>query len=258
MEFAFDGSNPDVGLLETINGLVGSVPHWADGAVRFLGEYGLLLAVLGLLAHTWWTWARRRGADVVPAVAGVAWAGLAGLLALALSVPIRHVVHRPRPFAGQRGLHVLLRDTSRFSFVSDHSTLAMAVGVGLFMVNRRVGLAGMALALVQGFTRVLMGDNYPTDVIGGFALGTATALLLAPLAMLGLTPLVRAVERGRAAVLVRAVPPTPALAPAGAAVGGEAGSAADVGASDPAVVEHSGPADVDDPATPPCDKDLAA
>jgi undecaprenyl-diphosphatase len=210
-EFAFDGPNPDVGLLDKINGLAGSVPHWADGGVRFLGEYGLLLAVVALLVRTWWTVARRRGADAPNAVAGVAWAGTAGLVALLLSVPIRHIVHRPRPFADQRDLHVLLRDTSKFSFVSDHSTLAMAVGVGLFMVHRKAGWLAIALAVLQGFTRVLMGDNYPTDIIGGFALGTATALLLAPLAMLGLVPLARTLDRGRTALLVRAACPPPAL-----------------------------------------------
>jgi undecaprenyl-diphosphatase len=219
-EFAFDGSNPDVGLLHTVNGLLGALPHWADGPVGFLGEYGLLLAVIALLGWTWWRVARWRVDDAPSAVAGVAWAGLAGLIAVALSVPIRHIVHRPRPFEDQRDLHVLLRDTSKFSFVSDHSTLAMAVGVGLFMVHRKAGLLGVGLALLEGFTRVLMGDNYPTDVIGGFALGTATALLFAPLALLGLVPLARTLERGRAAVLVR-VPWTSPAVVAGAVASGD-------------------------------------
>ncbi len=39
-----------------------------------------------------------------------------------------------------------------------------------------------------------MGVHYPTDVIGGFALGTAVALLLSPLAMALLTPVLKAVE----------------------------------------------------------------
>ena len=40
-----------------------------------------------------------------------------------------------------------------------------------------------------------MGVHYPTDVVGGFALGTAVVLLLAPLAQLLLTPVVAAVAR---------------------------------------------------------------
>lgn len=50
-----------------------------------------------------------------------------------------------------------------------------------------------------------MGVHYPTDVIGGFALGTAVALLLSPLAMALLTPVMKAVERSpRAGRLIRA------------------------------------------------------
>ncbi len=203
-ELAFDGSNPDVGLLYKINALAGDLPHWLARGVSFLGEFGVLIAVAALLVWCWWQSARRSSEDAPTAVAGVLWAGLAALVAFALSAPIRGVVQRPRPYDEQSGLHVLLRGTSKFSFVDAHSTLAMAVGIGLFMVHRKAGLVGVGLALLEGFTRVLMGVAYPTDVIGGFALGTATVLLFAPLAMLALVPAVRLLERGRAAVLVRA------------------------------------------------------
>ena len=49
-----------------------------------------------------------------------------------------------------------------------------------------------------------MGVHYPTDVIGGFALGTAVALLLAPLAQALAVPLTTAIGRSKAAWLVRA------------------------------------------------------
>lgn len=81
----------------------------------------------------------------------------------------------------------------------------MALGVGLFIANRKLGLIGIGLALAEGVCRVYLGVHYPTDVIGGFALGTAVVLVLAPLAMALLNPLVRAVARApRAGRLVRA------------------------------------------------------
>jgi undecaprenyl-diphosphatase len=40
-----------------------------------------------------------------------------------------------------------------------------------------------------------MGVHYPTDVVGGFALGTAVALLLSPVASMLLTPVLKAVDR---------------------------------------------------------------
>ena len=206
-EPGFDGSNPDAVLLRHVNDLARSAPHWLDSTVCFLGEYGLVALSVLLVLWCWWRVARRLGEDAPSAVAGVAWTGLAAVIALLLSLPVRQVVQRPRPFDEQSGLYVLLRHTSRFSFVDNHATLTMAVGVGLFMVHRKAGVAGMAIALLAGFARVLMGVNYPTDVIGGYALGTAAVLLLAPLAMVALGPLTAALGRGRAAVLVRSAKP---------------------------------------------------
>lgn len=75
----------------------------------------------------------------------------------------------------------------------------MALGVGLFVANRKYGLVGIGLAFAEGLCRVYMGIHYPTDVIGGLALGTAVVLMLAPLAMAVLTRMVRAVARSRRA-----------------------------------------------------------
>ncbi|MGW7470439.1 phosphatase PAP2 family protein, partial [Streptomyces cyaneofuscatus] len=93
------------------------------------------------------------------------------------------------------GLEVLIHGKTDYSFVSDHSTLAMALAVGIFVANRKFGFVALGLAVFAGVSRVYMGVHYPTDVIGGFALGTAVALLLAPLAMALLTPLMAAVSR---------------------------------------------------------------
>ena len=104
-----------------------------------------------------------------------------------------------------RGIEVLVSGKTDYSFVSDHATITMAMAVGLFVAHRKFGLFGIALALLEGFCRVYMGVHYPTDVIGGFALGTAVALLLSPLAMALLTPVARAVEgSAKGAWLIRA------------------------------------------------------
>ncbi|MEV8589527.1 phosphatase PAP2 family protein [Streptomyces sp. NPDC051180] len=201
---ASDGSNPDVSLLYDINGLAKDAPPWFDRVMEFVGEYGIVLAMVLVVLWCWWS-VRRRGthADSVAAVAALVWAPLAAGIALLVNIPIRGFVERPRPFRDHQGLEVLIEGKTDFSFVSDHATLAMALGVGLFVAHRRFGLAAIGLALAEGFARVYMGVHYPTDVIGGFALGTAVALLLAPLALALLTPVVAAV--GRSATGVRLV-----------------------------------------------------
>ncbi|MEU0528607.1 phosphatase PAP2 family protein [Streptomyces niveus] len=202
---AIDGSNPDVSLLYDINGLTKSSPGWFDRGMEFVGEYGIMLALVLVALWCWWS-VRRRGSaeDSVAAVAGLLWAPLAAGVALLINIPIREFVGRERPFVDHRGLDVLVAGKTDFSFVSDHATMAMALGAGIFVAHRGFGLAAIGLALIEGFSRVYLGVHYPTDVIGGFALGTAVVLLLAPLAMALLTPLVSAVCRSRrAGLLVR-------------------------------------------------------
>ncbi len=192
---ADSGSNPDVDLLYDINGLAKAAPPWFDRVMEFVGEYGILFALLGMLVWCWWGVRRRGGEDAAPTVAALVWAPLAAGVAVLVNVPIRGFVERPRPFNDHEGLEVLVAGKTDYSFVSDHATLCMALAVGLFLANRRLGIIGLVLGLMGGFIRVYMGVHYPTDVVGGLALGTSVALLLSPLAMALLTPLMHAIER---------------------------------------------------------------
>jgi undecaprenyl-diphosphatase len=187
--------NPDVELLYDVNDLAKDAPGWVDDTMALVGEYGIIAALLALVLWGWWS-SRRGSADgeaAAVSLAGLLWAPLAAGVALLVNIPVRGLVERPRPFVDHKGLDVLVTGKNDFSFVSDHATLTMALAVGLFMVHRRLGLAGIALAVFEGFCRVYMGVHYPTDVLGGLALGTAVTLLLAPAALWVLTPAARRV-----------------------------------------------------------------
>ncbi|MFG2553071.1 phosphatase PAP2 family protein [Streptomyces sp. NPDC048581] len=192
---AESGSNPDVELLYDINGLAKDAPRWFDRVMEYVGEYGIVLALILLVVWCWWSVRRKGAEDAASSVAALVWAPLAAAVAVLVNVPIRGFVERPRPFNDHQGLEVLVSGKTDYSFVSDHATIAMALGVGLFVANRKFGLVGIGLALLEGFCRIYMGVHYPTDVVGGFALGTAVALLLSPIAMALLTPVMSAIER---------------------------------------------------------------
>ncbi|WP_330265949.1 phosphatase PAP2 family protein [Streptomyces griseorubiginosus] len=202
---AESGSNPDVDLLYDINGLAKDAPHWFDRVMEYVGEYGILFGMVLLILWCWWGVRRRGGEDAASSVAALVWAPLAAALAVLVNVPIRGFVERPRPFRTHEGLEVLVSGKTDYSFVSDHATITMAMAVALFVAHRKFGVVGILLALLEGFCRVYMGVHYPTDVVGGFALGTAVALLLSPLAMALLTPLMKAVQgSSKGAWLIRA------------------------------------------------------
>jgi undecaprenyl-diphosphatase len=228
------GSNPDVDLLYDINGLAKDAPRWFDRVVEVVGEYGLLVAMILVVVCCWWSVRRRGGDDAAVSVAALVWAPLAAGIAVLVNIPIRGFVERPRPFLDHQGLEVLVSGKTDYSFVSDHATITMAMGVGLFVANRKFGLVGIGLALVEGFCRVYMGVHYPTDVVGGFALGTAVALLLSPLAMALLTPVSRAVEGsgwGRGLIRARGVGAGSGAGGGAAVVSGGRGAEAGAGAA---------------------------
>ncbi|GHI43815.1 phosphatase PAP2 family protein [Streptomyces violascens] len=193
---AFEGANPDVSLLYDINGLAKDAPSWLDRAMAFVGEYGILLGLVLVVLWCWWS--VRRGEDrqsAVVSVAGIVWAPLAAGIAVLVNIPSaaswngRGPSSTTRPGrAGRRKSDFSFRERPRHPCDGHRPPDS-------FVANRKFGLIALGLALLEGFCRVYMGVHYPTDVVGGFALGTAVALLLAPLAQMLLTPVVAAVAR---------------------------------------------------------------
>jgi undecaprenyl-diphosphatase len=109
------------------------------------------------------------------AVAAGASAGLALLIAHFVSA----AAGRPRPFVAHAGsIHPFLAHAADPSFPSDHATAAFAIAVAVLLRQRRWGLALVALATVVAVGRVFLGLHYPTDVLAGAALGSATAVAL--------------------------------------------------------------------------------
>jgi membrane-associated phospholipid phosphatase len=64
------------------------------------------------------------------------------------------------------------------AFPSDHAALWMAIAVGIFLVWRWIGLLAIVhCAVFVCLPRVYVGLHYPTDVIGGAAIGAFCAWL---------------------------------------------------------------------------------
>ncbi len=136
--------------------------------VTFLGDLIVLVALVGVVGL--WVWRRSRSWAPMLTMS----ATLAG--AVALYALVRPLVGRPRPQVG-----ALVMDAAGFAFPSSHATQAIAVyGLLAVLVSRNLGSwsravavwTGAALVIVLiGFSRLYLGVNWVTDVVGGYALG---------------------------------------------------------------------------------------
>ena len=133
----------------------------------------------------WWAWFRRRADEVRDR--SVLLATLAGSFAaivvgrvLALGMPFRQrPLHDPSlHFVVPYGLTgAELRTWS--SFPSDHAMMFFELATGILLVSRRLGTVLLLHALlVVSLPRVYAGLHFPTDIIGGAAIGTLMAVLV--------------------------------------------------------------------------------
>lgn len=107
---------------------------------------------------------------------------VAAAFALVLALVVAHVlsgaVGRVRPFIAHPDIHLLGHAARDSGFPSDHATAAFAVAVALLLRHRLAGAVALVLAVLIAMARVAVGAHYPTDVLGGAAVGAAAALVL--------------------------------------------------------------------------------
>ncbi|HEX2859608.1 MAG TPA: phosphatase PAP2 family protein [Alphaproteobacteria bacterium] len=151
-------------------------PRWVETMFTDITSLGstTVLAFITLAAVVYLLLARKRGSAwlVLAAVSG-------GTL---ISTVLKNLFDRPRPdFVA----HIV--ETTTASFPSGHAMLSavtyLTLGVLLARVESsyrlRLFIMGLALlcTVAVGFSRVYLGVHYPTDVLAGWALGAAWAML---------------------------------------------------------------------------------
>ncbi|HEV2637805.1 MAG TPA: phosphatase PAP2 family protein [Actinocrinis sp.] len=164
---------------------------WLHGAMSFYTTAAIF--VLALMTIYSWTSARGRSDEL--ALAAATWTCFGSLISVACGLGLKQLFHETRPCLFLNVATVQsCPGPADYSFPSDHTTFAAAIALGLWLTNRRLGAIALALALLEGFSRIYLGLHYPHDVIAGFALSAAVMLGAWPLARRPLTTLMRTRE----------------------------------------------------------------
>jgi len=88
----------------------------------------------------------------------------------ALYMFIQYLLPMKRPFQALP-VKQLVHHVLSGSFPSGHTTIAFALGIGLFLyVSRTWGTYVLLCAALIGFARIFVGVHYPVDILGGVIL----------------------------------------------------------------------------------------
>lgn len=181
-----------IGEIETIYHLI---PDWlavVAGLITQLGDVWFLGLVLGILY-----WSKPKWQDDLAAAWGVY------LIGLGTYSGLKEFFALPRPMVPLReldlpsfvqSLYDATATATGYGFPSGHATNATVVYLGLALLlpigTRRQRLLGaVSLALLVGFSRVVLGLHYLVDILGGFV--TGGLVLLVGLRLLARVPIDR-------------------------------------------------------------------
>jgi undecaprenyl-diphosphatase len=165
----------DWSIVHSLNGLLAHHDGIEDPLVAYVqvAETLFLALVLALCVFA-------RHERFAPVRRAAVAAGLSAGLGLLLGQFVTEFYDRARPFVAHPGaIHLFAHHGADASFPSDHAIASMAIAVA-FLLRRRFlwGLLTIVFAVILDFGRVAAGFHYPTDVVGGAAIGALAALAL--------------------------------------------------------------------------------
>jgi membrane-associated phospholipid phosphatase len=104
--------------------------------------------------------------------------GSALVLTLSVSYLTKYTVNRTRPYKAYPDIQAFSRDNSP-SFPSNHTSVAFSAATSLSLAFPKwyVIVPSYAWASAVGYSRLHLGEHYPSDVLAGAIIGSASAFV---------------------------------------------------------------------------------
>lgn len=160
-------------LFSKINSLAGK-SNVADWIVIFGARYLIVIMVASLLKYVF---IYKDKAERMLNLRVVWNAFLSVGMGLVFNYLLSFFIQRSRPFDIGLGENIYGSVVTSGSFPSEHTTIAFAIGMAVFMVYKKFGTALLVMAALVGFSRIFVGIHYPLDVLGGAFVGIIMAYL---------------------------------------------------------------------------------
>lgn len=140
--------------------------------IIFFGQYlAWVLGVIFAILFVWNLWRQKNLRMVLEAL------GAAIISRFFVTEVIRFFHNRPRPFEVSNIVPIIPHDLG-YSFPSGHATFFFALGMSIFLYDRRWGTFFLVAAVLMGIARIIAGVHWPSDIIGGAIIGVLTSLVV--------------------------------------------------------------------------------
>jgi undecaprenyl-diphosphatase len=152
-----------------------SLNHFATHIKGILPLFSNWMVYIVFLSSAAWVLAHHLGRVKAIAIDFIYTLAIPVAAAVVISETLSKIFDRARPFVASKEITLLIPHDADGGFPSHHTTVMVAIAVALWFRNHNFGNLLMVLSLLSGIARVGAGIHYPTDILAGAIIGSATA-----------------------------------------------------------------------------------
>ncbi len=132
--------------------------------IVFAAKY--LFILIGLLAFLWFIFVDKKIQAQIIKLAVISFP-----FSFILAKILGYFISSPRPFVLEH-IEPLIKASADNGFPSDHTLLAMTIGLVVFAYNKKFGMVLVVLSLFVGLGRVLGHAHHTIDVVGSILIAS--------------------------------------------------------------------------------------